>query len=32
MQRLCVHLGFRPSGLVEHLDEGDPELFFVKRL
>jgi GNAT superfamily N-acetyltransferase len=32
MQRLCVHLGFLPSGVVENLDEGDPELFFVKRL
>jgi GNAT superfamily N-acetyltransferase len=32
MQRLCVQLGFEPSGVVENLDEGDSELFFVKRL
>jgi GNAT superfamily N-acetyltransferase len=32
MQRLCANLGFLPSGVVENLDEGDPELFFVKRL
>lgn len=32
MQRLCLRLGFAPSGVVENLDEADPELFFVKRL
>jgi hypothetical protein len=32
MQRLCAHLGYLPSGVVENLDDGDPELFFVKRL
>jgi GNAT superfamily N-acetyltransferase len=32
MQRLCAHLGFEPSGVVENLDDGDPEIFFVKRL
>ena len=32
MQQLCEHLGFEPSGVVENLDEGDPEMFFVKRL
>jgi len=31
MQRLCAELGFESSGVVENLDEGDPELFFVKR-
>ena len=32
MRQLCEHLGFEPSGVVENLDEGDPEMFFVKRL
>ena len=32
MQRLCARLGFEPSGVVDNLDEGDPEMFFVKRL
>jgi GNAT superfamily N-acetyltransferase len=32
MRRLCQRLGFEPSGVIENLDEGDPELVFVKRL
>jgi GNAT superfamily N-acetyltransferase len=32
MRRLCRRLGFEPSGWVDNLDDGDPELFFVKRL
>jgi GNAT superfamily N-acetyltransferase len=32
MRRLCKRLGFRPSGRIEDLDDGDPELFYVKRL
>jgi GNAT superfamily N-acetyltransferase len=32
MRRLCERLGFEPSGVIENLDEGDPELVFVKRL
>jgi GNAT superfamily N-acetyltransferase len=32
MQRLCEELGFEPSGVVDNLDEGDPELFYLKRV
>lgn len=32
MQRLCDRLGFVKSGFVENLDEGDPELIYVKFL
>ena len=32
MQRLCERLGFAKSGYVENLDEGDPELIYVKML
>jgi len=32
MQRLCDRLGFVRSGYVENLDEGDPELIYVKLL
>jgi len=32
MQRLCDRLGFVRSGCVENLDEGDPELIYVKLL
>ena len=32
MQRLCERLGFVKSGYVENLDEGDPELIYVKML
>ncbi len=32
MQRLCERLGFLKSGYIENLDEGDPELIYVKML
>ncbi len=32
MQALCEGLGFRRSGVVENLDEGDPELIYFKRV
>ncbi|MGB8683264.1 MAG: GNAT family N-acetyltransferase [Candidatus Binatus sp.] len=32
MQRLCDRLGFVKSGYVENLDEGDPEVIYVKLL
>jgi GNAT superfamily N-acetyltransferase len=32
MQRLLATLGFDRSGLIENLDEGDPELVYFKRL
>ncbi len=32
MRRLLSKLGYAPSGYVDNLDEGDPELIFVKRL
>jgi len=32
MQQLCARLGFVKSGYVENLDEGDPELIYVKLL
>jgi GNAT superfamily N-acetyltransferase len=32
MQRLCEALGFERSGAVDNLDEGDPELFYYKRV
>ncbi len=32
MQRLCERAGFVRSGMVENLDEGDPEIFYFKRL
>ncbi len=32
MQRLCERLGFVKSGYIENLDEGDPELIYVKML
>jgi ribosomal protein S18 acetylase RimI-like enzyme len=32
MQRLCERLGYIRSGIIEHLDENDPELFYFKRL
>jgi len=32
MQRLCERLGFARSGYIENLDEGDPELIYVKML
>jgi GNAT superfamily N-acetyltransferase len=32
MRCLLTKLGFEPSGIIENLDDGDPELVFVKRL
>jgi GNAT superfamily N-acetyltransferase len=32
MQQLCKRLGFVKSGFIENLDEGDPELIYVKLL
>ena len=32
MQSLLSKLGYKPSGIIENLDEGDPELIFFKRL
>lgn len=32
MRALLAKLGYEPSGQVDNLDEGDPELIFVKRL
>src|SRR5271165_4714824 len=32
MQRLCDRLGFVRSGYIDNLDEGDPELIYVKLL
>jgi GNAT superfamily N-acetyltransferase len=32
MQGLMQSMSFEPSGTVYNLDEGDPELFYVKRL
>ena len=32
MQRLCDRLGFVKCGYIENLDEGDPELIYVKLL
>ena len=31
MQRLCEGLGYVRSGLIENLDDGDPEVFYFKR-
>ena len=30
MQRLCEGLGYVRSGLIENLDEGDPEVYYCK--
>ena len=32
MQGLCERLGFVRSGRIDNLDEGDPEIVYVKRL
>lgn len=32
MQDLLQSMSYEPSGIVHNLDEGDPELFYVKRL
>jgi hypothetical protein len=30
MQQLCERLGYARSGLIENLDEGDPEIIYFK--
>jgi GNAT superfamily N-acetyltransferase len=32
MQWFCASLGFVRSGIIENLDEGDPEIVFLKRI
>lgn len=32
MQQFCEQLGYRRSGIVENLDEGDPDLIYFKKL
>jgi GNAT superfamily N-acetyltransferase len=32
MQQLCERIGYQRSGIVENLDDSDPELIYVKRL
>ena len=32
MQQLCARMGYVKSGYIENLDEGDPELIYMKRL
>lgn len=32
MQALLVKLGYSPSGIINNLDEGDPEIVYFKRL
>lgn len=32
MHRLCEKLGFAPSGVIENLDDGDPEIVYFKRV
>ncbi len=32
MQTLCERMGYVKSGLIENLDEGDPEIVYMKRL
>jgi ribosomal protein S18 acetylase RimI-like enzyme len=32
MQQLCARIGYIKSGYIENLDEGDPELIYMKRL
>ncbi len=32
MQALLPRLGFSPSGIIDNLDEGDPELVYFKRI
>ncbi|WP_231558656.1 GNAT family N-acetyltransferase [Brevibacillus thermoruber] len=31
MQRLCRRLGYMPSGMIDNLDPGDPEVFSCKK-
>jgi ribosomal protein S18 acetylase RimI-like enzyme len=32
MRALCEKIGFVRSGIIENLDEGDPEIIYFKRL
>lgn len=32
MQKVCESLGFLRSGVIENLDEGDPEIIYFKRV
>ena len=32
MQAVCESLGFVRSGIIENLDEGDPEVIYFKRI
>jgi GNAT superfamily N-acetyltransferase len=32
MQQLCEKLGFVRSGIIENVDDGDPEIIYFKRL
>ena len=32
MQAVCAALGFVPSGVIDNLDDGDPELVYFKRV
>lgn len=32
MQQLCEQLGYTRSGIIENLDEGDPDLIYFKQL
>ena len=32
MQAVCASLGFVPSGVIDNLDDGDPELVYFKRV
>jgi ribosomal protein S18 acetylase RimI-like enzyme len=32
MQKLCERIGFTRSGIIENLDQDDPELIYVKRV
>jgi hypothetical protein len=31
MQKLCEKLGYQPSGILDNIDPGDPELFYCKK-
>jgi ribosomal protein S18 acetylase RimI-like enzyme len=31
MQRLCRRLGYMPSGMIDNLDPGDPEVIYCKK-
>ena len=32
MQALLAKLGYQPSGIIQNLEENDPELVYMKRL